>query len=79
MPVPRSCTRFPTWSNGLCTDVAPGGSWQMVGHSEVVHPLICRPTPRRCQPDSRDTGFGPPKTSEDGCQAFLYSGARLGG
>ena len=27
------------------------------GHSEVTHPLICWPTARRCQTDSRDTGF----------------------
>ena len=28
-----------------------------IGHSEVIHSLICRRTARRCQPDSPETGF----------------------
>ena len=49
--------------NGLPADVVSRGSGRMVGYFEVVRPLICRPTARRCQPDSRDTGFGSPKAT----------------
>ena len=42
-----------------------------IGHSEVIHPLICRRTARRCQPDSRETPF-PAGSPHDPLPTFSF-------